>query len=143
MRIVDPLRPQVTIKATPDEFRFMSKIMDIRARTLIRLDDQERKIINIGEPALDNSEGGTLIRLFDRPSRPRTGWFDGYAFTMFCKYHLLLVTQWGWLINPVVHFEGLEHFRTAFDGREAEVLAPPLRAANVARLHFRAVAPAT
>ena len=140
MGILDSLRPQVAIKATPNEFRCVSNAADIRVRPLIRL-GAERKIISIGEPALDESEGGLLIRLFDRPSRPRTGWFDSDAFRRFCEYHVLLVTA-GWLIGPVVRFEGSERFRSLFDGQETEVLGPPLQAAGVARLRFETVAPA-
>ena len=128
MGILDSLRPTVTIVATPDEFRFIGKEGEHRVRTLIRL-NAERKILGVGEPALDGSEGGTLISLFDRPSNANVDWFDADAFSRYCKYNVILAAM-GSLLSPIVRFTGARQFRAMFEGREVEILTPPLRAAG-------------
>ena len=134
MGILDSLRPTVSIVATPNEFRFIGKEGEDCVRTLIRLNG-DRKILGVGDAALDEAEGGTLISLFDRPSNASKNWFDADAFTRFCKYNVILASM-GSLLLPTVRFTGARKFRTLFEGREAEMLAPPLRAAGVTRLEF-------
>lgn len=127
MGILDSFRPTVTIVATPGEFRFVSKDGESRVRTLIRLTG-DRKILGMGEGALDDSEGGTLVSLFDRPTNAGEKWFDEDAFTRFCKYNLILLEVVS-LLSPTVRFTGARQFHTLFEGRETEILAPLLRAA--------------
>ena len=132
MGILDSFRPTVTIVASPDEFTFIGKDGEHKVRTLIRL-AENRKILAVGEEALDASEGGTLISLFQRPANAAAGWFDTDAFRRYYTYNVL-VAAFGSLLSPVVRLTGARHFRSLFDGKEIQTLSAALRVAGTPRV---------
>jgi hypothetical protein len=135
---LDRIRPSITIIASPTEFRFVGPKAESRHQPLIRL-APDRVLLAVGETAADDSQGGELVRLFDRPvGRERSAaWFNVDAFTRFCRYNLLVAAENSvWFIKPIVRVVGRRHFRALFAGREVEVLSPLLLEAGAARVEF-------
>jgi hypothetical protein len=135
---LDRFRPTITIIASPTEFRFVGPKAESRHQPLIRL-APDRKLIAVGETATADSQGGELVRLFERPVglERSSDWFNADAFTRFCRYNLLVAAENSlWFMKPNVRVIGRRYFRDLFAGREVEVLSPLLLEAGAARVTF-------
>lgn len=136
MSFLDRFRPAIRILANPDEFLFSQAGAEVRLRTLIRFNEQ-RQIIELGEAAEREGQGGTLVRIFERPSGARRDeWFNSGAFVRFCRYGLMVVRQTAITLAPRVEVVADRQLDRLFDGRAAEILVPLIRQAGAAQVAY-------